>query len=90
MTLTIVIDQDKACVKCGAKGATQGGALQGRDERGDKMTETVSNCCRAPIKSYIPNRNYIYRTSPVDPIPYCSECGAEDPEEVEAEQEKET
>ena len=43
----------------------------------------VSACCHAPIKAYIPARNYIYRTSPDDPVPYCTECGTKDPEEVE-------
>lgn len=48
----------------------------------------VSACCRAPIKSYIPVRHYSYRTSPDDPVPYCTECGAEDPEEIEEEEEE--
>jgi len=49
------------------------------------MTKTVSACCHAEIKSYRP-RVSSYAQSPPDPVPYCTECGAKDPEEAEEEE----
>ena len=49
------------------------------------FANTLSACCHAPIKSYVPDRHYSYRTSPDDPIEYCTECGAKWPEEEEEE-----
>ena len=46
------------------------------------MSETVSKCCHAEIKAYMPHCSS-YLTSPPDPVPHCTECGQKDPEEVE-------
>jgi hypothetical protein len=44
----------------------------------------VSICCHAEIKAYMPRVTF-YTQSPPDPIPYCTECGAKNPEEIELE-----
>lgn len=50
-------------------------------------TNTVSVCCRAEIRAYMPRVTF-YTQSPPDPIPYCVECGEIEPEEVEPDEEE--
>jgi len=49
------------------------------------MSDTVSACCHAPIKAHMPSASF-YSLSPRDPVPYCTDCGAIEPEEIEEEE----
>jgi len=51
------------------------------------MSDTVSACCRAPIKAHMPNVSF-YSQSPPDPVPYCVSCEAIEPEEIEEEEDE--
>lgn len=52
------------------------------------MADTISKCCRAEIKSYMPRVTF-YTQSPPDPVPYCTGCGQIEPEEIEEDEEEE-
>jgi hypothetical protein len=49
------------------------------------MSDTISACCHAEIKAHMRTASF-YSLSPPEPVPYCTECGATNPDEVEDEQ----
>jgi hypothetical protein len=49
------------------------------------MSDTVSACCRAEIKAYIPTSSF-YSLSPRDPVPFCTVCERTNPEEIDPEE----
>ena len=49
------------------------------------MSDTVSACCHAEIKAYMPHVSF-YSQSPPDPVPYCTVCEQTNPEEIDSEE----